>query len=77
MGNYTWSRCFGEHSGFRSLRRTCDPDDPEADRGHCTWDPTHGRTRLGYRREAGNAVLSAIVSRWWVSGISAHDRAAG
>ena len=73
-GNYTWSRCFGDTTtgGFPQLAQgPTDPDHPEADRGRCDQDRTHvGNVSVGYETpEAGNAVLSALVSHWRASGI--------
>jgi hypothetical protein len=73
-GNYTWSRCYGDETsgGFPQLAQDhADPNDTERDRGHCGSDRTHvANVSLGYETpEAGNAVVSALVSHWRVSGI--------
>ena len=73
-GNYTISRCFGDNTtgGFPQLAQgPTNPDDPDADRGHCDQDRTHlGNLSLGYETpEFGNAVLRAIASNWRLSGI--------
>ena len=73
-GNYTWSRCYGDDTtgGFPQLAQgPGDPSNPERDRGHCGQDRTHvGNVSVGYETpEAGNAVVSALLSRWRVSGI--------
>ena len=72
--NYTISRCFGDNTtgGFPQLAQgPTNPDDPDADRGHCDQDRTHlGNLNLGYTTpEVGNAVLRAIASNWRLSGI--------
>jgi hypothetical protein len=73
-GNYTLSRCYGDHTtgGFPQLAQgPTDPDNPERDRGHCEQDRTHvGNVSLGYETpEVGNALMNALLSRWRVSGI--------
>ena len=73
-GNYTWSRCYGDDTtgGFPQLAQgPTNPDDPQADRGHCTGDRTHvANVSLGYETpDVGNAVASALLSRWRLSGI--------
>jgi hypothetical protein len=72
--NYTWSRCYGDNTtgGFPQLAQgPTDPAHPEADRGHCDQDRTHvGNVSVGYETpEASSALLSALVSRWRMSGI--------
>lgn len=73
-GNYTWSRCYGDDTtgGFPQLAQgPTNPDNPQADRGHCTQDRTHvANLTVGYETpETGTALLSAVVSHWRVSGI--------
>jgi hypothetical protein len=71
-GNYTISRCFGDNTtgGFPQLAQgPTNPDDPDADRGHCDQDRTHlANFTVGYQTpELGNPVLSAVASSWRVS----------
>jgi hypothetical protein len=71
-GNYTLSRCFGDNTtgGFPQLAQgPTNPDDPDADRGHCDQDRTHlSNFTVGYLTpETGNSVISAIVSNWRIS----------
>ena len=73
-GNYTWSRCYGDDTtgGFPQLAQgPTNPNDPEADRGHCVGDRTHvANVSLGYETpDVGSAVVSALLSRWRLSGI--------
>ena len=72
--NYTISRCFGDNTtgGFPQLAQgPTNPDDPDADRGHCDQDRTHlANLNLGYTTpEVTNAVLRAVASNWRLSGI--------
>ena len=72
--NYTISRCFGDNTtgGFPQLAQgPTNPDDPDADRGHCDQDRTHlANLSLGYATpELGNAAMRAIASNWRISGI--------
>jgi hypothetical protein len=72
--NYTISRCFGDNTtgGFPQLAQgPTNPDDPDADRGHCDQDRTHlANLNLGYTTpEVANAVLRAVASNWRLSGI--------
>ena len=52
-GNYTMSRCFGDNTtgGFPQLAQgPTNPDNPDADRGHCDQDRTHvGNVSVGVR----------------------------
>ena len=52
-GNYTISRCFGDNTtgGFPQLAQgPTNPDDPDADRGHCDQDRTHlANFTVGYQ----------------------------
>ena len=71
-GNYTISRCFGDNTtgGFPQLAQgPTNPDDPDADRGHCDQDRTHlSNFTVGYQTpELGNAVLNALASSWRIS----------
>jgi hypothetical protein len=73
-GNYTLGRCYGDNTtgGFPQLAQgPINPDDPDADRGHCDQDRTHlGNLTVGYQTpQLDNATLSAIASNWRVSGI--------
>ena len=73
-GNYTISRCFGDNTtgGFPQLAQgPTNPDNPDADRGHCDQDRTHlGNLSVGYETpELGNAVARALVSNWRVTSI--------
>jgi hypothetical protein len=74
QANYTISRCFGDNTtgGFPQLAQgPTNPDDPDADRGHCDQDRTHlANLSLGYvTPELGNAAMRAIASNWRISGI--------
>ena len=71
-GNYTISRCFGDNTtgGFPQLAQgPTNPDDPDADRGHCDQDRTHlSNFTVGYQTpEIANPVLGALASNWRVS----------
>jgi hypothetical protein len=71
-GNYTISRCFGDNTtgGFPQLAQgPTNPDDPDADRGHCDQDRTHlANFTVGYQTpDLDNPVLSAVASSWRVS----------
>jgi hypothetical protein len=73
-GNYTISRCFGDNTtgGFPQLAQgPSNPDNPDADRGHCDQDRTHiGNLTVGYQTpDLDNAVLRALASSWRVAGI--------
>jgi hypothetical protein len=73
-GNYTLSRCWGDNTtgGFPQLAQgPTNPDNPDADRGHCDQDRTHiSNFTLGYQTpDVGNAVARALVSGWRASGI--------
>ncbi|MBM3818268.1 MAG: TonB-dependent receptor [Acidimicrobiia bacterium] len=73
-GNYTISRCWGDNTtgGFPQLAQgPTNPDNPDADRGHCDQDRTHiSNFTVGYQTpDVGNAVARAIVSGWRASGI--------
>jgi hypothetical protein len=72
--NYTISRCYGDNTtgGFPQLAQgPTNPDDLDADRGHCDQDRTHiSNLTLGYQTpELGNAALRAVASGWRLSGI--------
>jgi hypothetical protein len=72
-GNYTLSRCFGldwadtggTSGGFEN------PDDPDADRGHCNADRTHiANFTVGAQTpEFQSLLLRALASNWRLSGI--------
>jgi hypothetical protein len=72
-GNYTLSRCFGldwantggTAGGYEN------PDDPDADRGHCDADRTHiaNFTAGILTPHVGSGVVDALVSNWRFSGI--------
>ena len=72
-GNYTLSRCFGldwantggTAGGYEN------PDDPDADRGHCDADRTHiANFTAGVQTpEFDSAALRAVASHWRFSGI--------
>ena len=73
-GNYTISRCFGDNTtgGFPQLAQgPTNPDDLDADRGHCDQDRTHlSNLTVAYQTpDLGNAVLNAVAGRWRLSGI--------
>ena len=73
-GNYTISRCFGDNTtgGFPQLAQgPTNPDNPDADRGHCDQDRTHiGNLPVGVETpQFENAVASALASGWRLSGI--------
>jgi hypothetical protein len=72
-GNYTLSRCFGldwANTGGTSGGYE-NPDDPDADRGHCDADRTHiaNFTAGILTPHVDNAALNALVSNWRLSGI--------
>jgi hypothetical protein len=74
QANYTISRCFGDNTtgGFPQLAQgPTNPDDPDADRGHCDQDRTHlANLNIGYTTPViGNAALRAVASNWRLSGI--------
>jgi hypothetical protein len=72
-GNYTLSRCYGldwantggTSGGFDN------PDDPDADRGHCNADRTHiANVTVGVQTpQFDGAVARALGSNWRLSGI--------
>jgi hypothetical protein len=71
-GNYTISRCFGDNTtgGFPQLAQgPTNPDNPDADRGHCDQDRTHlSNFTVGYQTpEIANPILGAVASNWRVS----------
>jgi hypothetical protein len=73
-GNYTISRCWGDSTtgGFPQLAQgPTNPDNPDADRGHCDQDRTHiSNFTIGYQTpDAGNALVRAVASGWRASGI--------
>ena len=73
-GNYTISRCFGDNTtgGFPQLAQgPTNPDNPDADRGHCDQDRTHiGNLTVGIETpQFDNGVANAVASGWRVSGI--------
>ena len=69
-GNYTLSRCFGDDTtgGFPQLAQgPTNPDDPDADRGHCDQDRTHLGNLTRRLRDAGvrqRRRCSALASNW-------------
>ena len=72
-GNYTLSRCFGldwANTGGTSGGYE-DPDNPDADRGHCDADRLHiaNFTAGIMTPHVDNAALNALVSNWRFSGI--------
>jgi hypothetical protein len=72
-GNYTLSRCFGldwANTGGTSGGYE-NPDDPDADRGHCDADRTHiaNFTAGIMTPQVGNRVLDALVGNWRFSSI--------
>ena len=78
IGNYTWSRCFGNAAtpggGFPQIANGyTNPDDPAFDRGHCDQDRTHiGSLTVGVETpQFDGAVLHALASNWRISGILA------
>ncbi len=78
IGNYTWSRCFGNAAtpggGFPQIANGyTKPDDPAFDRGHCDQDRTHiGSLTVGAQTpQFDGAVLHALASNWRISGILA------
>ena len=60
----------GEHRRHRR-RLSTNPDNPDADRGHCDADRTHlANFTVGYQTpQVDNAALQALASNWRVSGI--------
>jgi hypothetical protein len=76
IGNYTWSRCFGDATtpggGFPQIANGfTNPDDPAFDRGHCLQDRTHiGSFTVGAQTpQFASPALRAVASGWRVSGI--------
>jgi hypothetical protein len=83
IGNYTWSRCFGNAAtpggGFPQIGNGyTDPENPAFDRGHCDQDRTHlGSLTVGAQTPRfESAALRAVASDWRVSGILAAQSGA-
>jgi hypothetical protein len=74
-GNYTLSRCMGTPAAASGLPNAgvgyVNPLDIDYDRGHCDMSRTHvANATVSYQIPAwGNAVTSAILGQWRVSGL--------
>ena len=78
IGNYTWSRCFGNAAtpggGFPQIGNgDPNPNDPAVDRGHCDQERTHIGSLTGGVQPPRfeGAAMRAVASDWRISGILA------